>query len=209
MAVLRPERVKYIVVHTAAAAFRNVDAKEIDRWHKQNGWKGIGYHYVILNDRHDHKADGTVEKGRPIGEQGAHVAGLNEVSVGICCVGDGDRDAFTPKQTARLLSLVAELRKKFGVPVENVIGHREVNDLVRKGVVGAQFKTGKTCPGKKVSMDEIREALRDRDSQAAPLPVREPDLTIIDPGTPDLVWLPNVVILGDERFVSDGEEAVV
>ncbi|HEX2205519.1 MAG TPA: N-acetylmuramoyl-L-alanine amidase [Longimicrobium sp.] len=209
MAALRPDKVKYIVVHTAAATMRNVDAKEIDRWHKANGWQGIGYHYVILNDRHDHKAEGTLEKGRPIGEQGAHVAGINDVSVGICCVGDGDRDDFTPKQMARLLDLITELRRRFDVAVEDVIGHREVNDLIRKGIVNEKYKTGKTCPGRKVSMDEIRAALRERDQRDDPLPVREPDLTIIDPGTPDLVWLPNVVILGDERFVSDGEEAIV
>lgn len=205
MAALKPENVKYIVVHTAQAAFRNVDAKEIDKWHKQNGWSGIGYHYVILNDRHDTKADGTLEKGRPVTEQGAQVAGINHMSVGICCVGDGDKDPFTPKQMERLLDLVAELRRKFKVAPDNVIGHFEVNKLIKAGLVAEKYRTGKTCPGKKVSMDEIRQAVRARDAQAAALPVREVDLTIVDPGTPDLIWLPNLEIVGDEAEVSDGE----
>ena len=209
MAALKPENVKYIVVHTAQASFRNVDAKEIDRWHKDKGWSGIGYHYVILNDRHDRKPDGALEKGRPVTEQGAQVAGINHMSVGICCVGDGDKDPFTAKQMDRLLDLIAELRRKFKVKADNVIGHREVNKLVDRGLVDKKYRTGKTCPGNKISMDEIRNAVRAREQQEAALPVRDPDLTIVDPGTPDLIWLPNLVVVGDEEFVSDGEEAVV
>jgi len=33
-------------------------AADIDGWHKDKGWKGIGYHYVV-------RRDGTVEPGRP------------------------------------------------------------------------------------------------------------------------------------------------
>jgi N-acetylmuramoyl-L-alanine amidase len=200
--------VRYIVVHTSASRLRNVDAKEIDRWHKKNGWKGIGYHYVILDARHDTKAEATVEKGRPAGEQGAHVAGINHMAVGICCVGDGDKEAFTPKQMARLIELIHELRKKHGVPVERVIGHREVNVLIKKGLVAEKYRTGKTCPGNRVSMDEIRGLVRAREQGEIALPVRIPDLTIVDPGTPDMIWTPNLAIVGDEEFVSDGEEAI-
>jgi N-acetylmuramoyl-L-alanine amidase len=194
MAALNPASVKYIVVHTAAAAGRNVDAREIDRWHKANGWKGIGYHYVILNDRHDRKPDGTLEPGRPITEQGAHVKGMNHMSVGICCVGNGDWEPFTPKQMDTLVELIEQLRGKFGVPVENVIGHRDVNGLVDRGIVPRGNKTGKSCPGAKVKMEEIRARLG-----RTPLPDIRPRLDIIDPGTPDIIWLPNTGVASEEE----------
>ena len=60
---------EYIVIHTAAFSGKNCDAEKIDQWHRQRGWSGIGYHYVILNDRHDNKADGTfvpIESGRTV-----------------------------------------------------------------------------------------------------------------------------------------------
>ena len=50
----------------------HVDAKIIDKWHKERGWSGIGYHYVI-------KRDGQIELGRPID------AFLMTVAVGASC----------------------------------------------------------------------------------------------------------------------------
>jgi len=52
---------EYIVIHTVAFKGKNCDAKMIDEWHRAKGWNGIGYHFVILNDRHNSKSDGTVE----------------------------------------------------------------------------------------------------------------------------------------------------
>ena len=36
-----------IVIHHVGNTNRDVSAAEIDRWHKNNGWAGIGYHFVI------------------------------------------------------------------------------------------------------------------------------------------------------------------
>ena len=41
----------YIVIHTAAFSGKNCDSTKIDEWHKARGWRGNGYHFVILNDR--------------------------------------------------------------------------------------------------------------------------------------------------------------
>ena len=35
-----------IIIHCSDSDFG--DAQTIDLWHKQRGWKGIGYHYVIV-----------------------------------------------------------------------------------------------------------------------------------------------------------------
>lgn len=159
--------VEYLVVHTAAFPHRNCDRDLIDRWHRDRGWSGIGYHYVIINDLHDELDDGTVQEGRPASQQGAHVLGINERSVGICCVGHGDRQPHTDAQRESLLHLLSELMDQCPrVTVDRIIGHREINDLVREGVVDARFRTSKTCPGTKVDMDEIRKQVRDLRSAA-------------------------------------------
>ena len=37
-----------IVVHcTATPAGRDVTVADVDRWHRQRGFAGIGYHYLI------------------------------------------------------------------------------------------------------------------------------------------------------------------
>jgi N-acetylmuramoyl-L-alanine amidase len=154
--------VEYLVVHTAAFDGRNCDAAMIDRWHRDQGWAGVGYHFVIINDRHDTVADGTLQRGRAKDRPGAHVAGLNTRSLGICCVGHGDRQPLTEAQRDTLLGLLSGLIDEFNVPVENVIGHREVNALVARGIVAQEHRTTKSCPGARISMDEIRTQLRQR-----------------------------------------------
>ena len=67
-------KIEKIFIHcTATIEGQDLDAKDIDRWHRQKGWNGIGYHYVV-------KLNGTVEKGRPDNVMGAHVKGYNRNS---------------------------------------------------------------------------------------------------------------------------------
>jgi len=151
---------RYIVVHTAAYSGKNCDADRIDQWHRERGWQGIGYHYVIINDRHEHLDDGTVQLGREVTIPGAHARGLNSSSIGICCVGHGDRDPLTPAQTASLVELISSLIDEYaGITTDRVIGHREINKLITKGEISDRYQTHKTCPGMLVSMDEIRHAV--------------------------------------------------
>lgn len=126
-----------IVLHCSATPEdRYHDASDLDRWHRSRGWNGIGYHFVIL-------LDGTVETGRPLERQGAHVRGHNKDSIGICYIGGVSADRTHPLDTMRkeqadsFLDLVEELREEFGhIPV---MGH---NDF--PGVA-------KACPSFKVS----------------------------------------------------------
>ena len=72
-----------VVVHwTAHFINQDIGAEEIHGQHKQQGWDGIGYHYII-------RKDGTIERGRPINKRGAHAKanGHNEFSIGIGFVG--------------------------------------------------------------------------------------------------------------------------
>lgn len=151
---------KYIVVHTAAYNGRNCDADLIDQWHRQRGWREIGYHFVVINDRHDHLEDGLVQVGRDINSIGAHARGLNAQSIGICCIGHGDQDPLTSAQKNSVIRLISRLIDEHeGISVEHVIGHRELNTLVNRGLIHTRYHVRKTCPGKKVDMDRLRSEL--------------------------------------------------
>ena len=111
-----------IIIHCSATCEGQAfTAKDIDRWHRQRGYTMIGYHYVIL-------LDGTVEKGRPIEQIGAHCKGHNANSIGICYIGGLDKDGLpkdtrTEQQRKAMKQLIADLLRKF--PNATVHGHRE------------------------------------------------------------------------------------
>ena len=115
-----------IIIHCSATEEgKDFKAANIKKWHtlpppKGRGWKDIGYHFVI-------DLDGTIEKGRPIEQIGAHCLGHNSRSVGVCYVG-GLRhgkpdDTRTEEQKKALRKIVSELRRKYGVL--EVHGHCE------------------------------------------------------------------------------------
>mgnify|MGYP003656410791 CR=1 FL=1 len=111
-----------IVIHCAdTPPEMDIGAKEITDWHKERGFRDIGYHYVI-------RLDGTIESGRDVGVIGAHVKGHNDDSLGICVVGRGD---LTPEQDANLYELI-RLIKRTHTDAE-VIGHTDLDNK-------------KTCP---------------------------------------------------------------
>jgi len=86
--------VERIIVHCSATreGDDSVDFYTIDKWHKSRGWKGCGYHFVVL-------IDGTIQLGRGMNESGAHTVGFNHSSWGICYIGGVERDGKTPKDT--------------------------------------------------------------------------------------------------------------
>lgn len=113
-----------LVVHCSATrATSDIGRADIDLWHRRQGWRMIGYHFVI-------RRDGTLEIGRPEGEPGAHVSGHNADSIGICMVGglgaDGKgEDNFTPPQRATLRGLLVRLSRTY--PDADVYGHRDLS----------------------------------------------------------------------------------
>lgn len=128
---MKREDIDAIVIHCSATrAGMDVRAADIDKWHKERGFSGIGYHYVV-------DLDGRVEKGRPISQEGAHcnTAGLsgksyNKHSIGICYVGGLDRDGNpadtrTVAQKVALDDLVHRLIHEY--PIVEVIGHRDAS----------------------------------------------------------------------------------
>lgn len=87
---------KAVIHHTAS---HDVSAETIDKWHKERGWDGIGYHFVI-------RKDGTIEEGRNINKIGAHAKGRNNY-IGIALTG---YDKFTEEQKLSLIQLLLDLK---------------------------------------------------------------------------------------------------
>lgn len=109
-----------IIIHCSATRLsQDIGAAEIDKWHKQQGWDGIGYHYVI-------RRNGRIENGRAIEKAGAHCKGHNANSIGICLVGGIDDNGkaennFTERQFLSLDTLLTKLRGLY--PIKTIAGH--------------------------------------------------------------------------------------
>lgn len=113
--------IKYGVIHCAQTCEQDITAEDVDRWHKENGWSGIGYHYFV-------RRDGLVEKGRDEEKIGTHVKGHNSDSIGICYAGGVDKkgkesDNKTDKQSFSMILLVHYLKSKY--PGIQILGHRD------------------------------------------------------------------------------------
>ena len=122
-----------IVIHCSAVRpDQTSSAKKIDEWHKDRGFNGIGYHYVI-------RRNGEIEPGRPEGQIGAHCVNHNAHSIGVCYEGGLDirgqpADTRTAEQKAAMRRLLEELHQRY--PRAVIVGHRDLNPA-------------KKCPGYK------------------------------------------------------------
>ena len=123
---MRP--INEIIVHCSATKEgANFKVADIRRWHttpppKGNGWRDIGYHYVV-------DLDGTIEPGRPLDQNGAHTSGHNTNTIGICYVGGCDatgkaKDTRTAAQKAAIEKLIKALKTCFPT-ITKVRGHRD------------------------------------------------------------------------------------
>jgi len=110
--VVGGKRMDKVILHCAATfdSMRpngkhwDIDAADVDRWHKKRGWRGIGYHFFI-------KRDGTLEAGRKVGTMGAHTRGQNH-NIGVCYSGTYKP---TKAQLVTLVNLSEDIRAKYGI----------------------------------------------------------------------------------------------
>lgn len=124
---------RYIVLHHAAAV--TCSAKQVDDWHKGNGWTGIGYHFFI-------RKDGSIYEGRPLWAMGAHASGKNSESIGVCVEGNYDTEKTMPRaQKDAVKEVLSYLKGMY--PTAGIKAHREV------GATG--------CPGKYYPLDEMKD----------------------------------------------------
>lgn len=136
-----------IVLHHAEAD--NCTVYDINRWHKNNGWAGIGYHFYV-------RKDGSIWTGRKIEQIGAHAGSnkskpaykydnwANRETVGICAEGRYTKDAMPNIQKQAIIWLCKYLIDKYPT-IEKIYKHSEISAT--------------DCPGDKYPFDEIVKAV--------------------------------------------------
>lgn len=140
---MKRKATRLIVVHVSATrADMDIGVREIRAMHRARGWSDIGYHRVI-------RRDGTVEPGRAINVVGAHVAGYNSTSVGVCLVGGVNalgqpQHNATKAQMDTLKTELAALALRY--PDALICGHRDLSpDRDGDGVIEPAEHI-KACP---------------------------------------------------------------
>lgn len=126
-----------IILHCSASDVDGITAHDVDRWHKEKGWDGIGYHWFI-------RRDGQIEPGRTEDKVGAHCEGENSHSIGICVHGD---KRFEEVQMNSLKRLVAERCHTLLIPEWEIYPHHH-------------FNPHKTCPN--FDIEFVKEYVRNK-----------------------------------------------
>jgi hypothetical protein len=125
-------RWKYIIVHNSGT--RQGNARIFDYYHRyvRRMPNGLAYHFVIGNGTSS--GNGQIEIGNRWVRQlnGGHVHSdyLNYISIGICLVGDFNRDLPTKAEYEALDELIRYLRMRVGKVdgrYSTVRGHKEIN----------------------------------------------------------------------------------
>ena len=131
---VRGGRWKYIVVHNSGTRQGNARIFDYYHLHTRHMPNGLAYHFVIGNGTST--GDGEIEVGNRWKRQinGGHVHSdyLNNIALGICLVGDYNRDVPTRAQYAALDELITYLRKRVGRVdrrLSIVKAHREINPV--------------------------------------------------------------------------------
>lgn len=146
--------VKEVILHCAAIRTGQFDGMSpfqvfsiVNRWHVERGFKGFGYHGLIM-------PDGTFYEGRPFDRIGAHCIERNRGSLGFLLIESRKvegitrfEDWFTRRQAIGLRAKLSTLDS-----IERVTGH---NDYAAK-----------LCPGFRVQTDDWIIPTKDREAAA-------------------------------------------
>ncbi len=138
-----------IVIHDSGSPVGT--PASLDEQARSMNLQGLGHHFVVGNG--NGIGDGEIHIGYRWLKQspGAHTAGsnadwYNRNAIGICLIGDGSRQKFSPAQVRRLTQLVDTLCRELDIPADRVFLHRDVGPS--------------TSPGRLFPEAAFREALR-------------------------------------------------
>ena len=146
-------RWKYIVVHNSGTRQGNARIFDVYHLRVRKMQNGLAYHFVIGNG--SSSGNGEIEIGNRWTRQinGGHVASdyLNNIALGICLVGDFNRDKPTKEQFEALDELITYLRARVGkIKGKSTIvkGHKEINPKPTD------------CPGDRFDLGWLRQRFR-------------------------------------------------
>ncbi|MBR90599.1 MAG: hypothetical protein CMO66_04920 [Verrucomicrobiales bacterium] len=137
-AITRPKvdirKWRHLIIHHSATP--NGSARIFDGFHRQKGMEnGLAYHFVIGNGTNS--PDGAVEVGNRWTSQlnGGHVSSetFNANSIGICLVGNFERQNPTRRQVASLVELADYLKNRMLHQRPKFMLHRELEQTLCPG----------------------------------------------------------------------------
>ena len=141
-------RFRYIVIHHTASDIGNLDYYR--RLHmKERGWPDIAYHFVINNGSYN-TAMGQVEQSslwenRSI-NYSTKVSYVNYFGIAVALIGNFENHSVPALQWESLVNLITMLSKKYNIPPERIIAHRELWETA--------------CPGKHFDIVRLRAEVR-------------------------------------------------
>lgn len=118
--------VKRIICHNTDASTCSI--QDIDRWHKNNGWAGCGYHFLVIKD-------GSIYRGRPENKLGAHTSNYNTGSLGICFEGKYNTEEMPETQLKVGQELIKYLLNKYKLNKSNVYKHKDFNIQIVRDII--------------------------------------------------------------------------
>ena len=138
----REMRWRYIVIHHTAADIGNL---EFYRKQHEKRWGELAYH-IVINNGSENTAAGQIEYSEGWRKRKHHYSTrktyLNYFGIAIALVGDFEKHPIPPVQKQILIRLLVNLASEYDISPEHIIGHREAQNT--------------KCPGKHLSMLEIR-----------------------------------------------------
>lgn len=135
-----------LVVHHSASARKTTKKSDIEGWHKAEGFSEIGYHKVV-------EGNGTKKEGRSESKMGAHAAGANSGSLGVCVCGNFETEQPAAIQITALVEILSKWCQDHDLDETKIYGHCNVP--------GGTTTTD--CPGKnlKSKLPTIRQRVKE------------------------------------------------
>lgn len=129
-----------IAIHHTASG--DVSAETVHGWHRNRGWMGIGYHYLI-------RQDGDIERGRAEELRGIHAPAANANSMAIALAGNFELLPPAAVQINALVWLIRDIRSRYGKLT--LIRHSDLQATA--------------CPGRLFPWQELQRRLQQRTHQ--------------------------------------------
>jgi N-acetylmuramoyl-L-alanine amidase len=144
-----PNRWKHIVIHHSAGNFGNIEfLQKVHRERQSNDpIDAIPYHYIIGNGNGLGLGEVDFDWRRENNIWGSHVSlsnpDKNFRGIGICLIGNYEKNNIPKVQYNSLVSLTKELMLQYSIESKNVFGHGHINGESTK------------CPGKNFPMEKF------------------------------------------------------
>ncbi|MEQ9363931.1 MAG: peptidoglycan recognition family protein [Leptospirales bacterium] len=141
-------RWRYILIHHTASDIGNLDYYK--KFHvEQRGWSDIAYHFIVNNGSMN-TTIGQIEESDLWKDRKANLSTrnwyANYFGIAVVLVGNFERHKPPPLQQEALITLLTNLARKYDIPPDRIVGHREVQNTA--------------CPGKHLNMNEVRAAVK-------------------------------------------------